>query len=63
METEFLPIEEITIEDYAGSVHNLKTDTEEYVVGGIVVHNCPHIWHVDGRELPEDRCALLWMGS
>lgn len=24
--------------------------------------NCPHIWHVDGRELPEDRCALLWMG-
>jgi len=23
---------------------------------------CPHVWHVDGRELGEDRCKLLWMG-
>jgi hypothetical protein len=25
--------------------------------------NCPHLWHVDGRELPEDRCATLWVGA
>ena len=24
---------------------------------------CPHIWHVDGRALPEDRCELLWTGE
>ena len=47
---------------YEGPVYNLKTEAEQYVVGGIIIHNCPHIWHVDGRELPEDRCALLWMG-
>jgi hypothetical protein len=25
--------------------------------------NCPHIWHVEGRELPKDMCSGLWMGE
>ena len=63
MKTEAIPIDVIEVEEYNGPVYNLQTDAEEYIVGGIFTHNCPHIWHVDGAELPEDRCKLLWMGS
>lgn len=32
---------------YKGPVHNFRTSTGEYVVGGVLVHNCFGHWHKD----------------
>lgn len=32
---------------YKGPVHNVRTSTGEYVVGGVLVHNCFGHWHKD----------------
>lgn len=32
---------------YKGPVHNFRTSTGEYVVGGVLVHNCFGHWHRD----------------
>jgi len=32
---------------YRGPVHNFRTSTGEYVVGGLLVHNCFGHWHKD----------------
>ena len=60
---QFLPIERIEIENYEGSVYNLETEHEEYIVSGIVVHNCPHGWETHPDKLSPEQCAYLWMGE
>ncbi|HYB04424.1 MAG TPA: LAGLIDADG family homing endonuclease [Nitrososphaerales archaeon] len=41
------PIRQITEEDYSGSVHNLETSDNTYLVSNAIVHNC-------GRRFPTD---------
>ena len=57
---EYKPITEIRIEDYDGDVLNLETEHEEYIVEGICVHNCPHLWETHVPKLSPDDCANLW---
>ena len=57
-------IEKIEIEEeHEGVVFNLQTETEEYVVSGVVVHNCPHVWKISPGKVPQGECRDLWMGS
>ena len=56
-------IDAIEIEDYEGPVYNLETEHEEYIVAGIVVHNCPHFWETHPDKVSPDQCVYLWMGE
>lgn len=41
---------------YEGPVHNFRTNTGEYVAGGVLVHNCFGHWHKDqGIEVLDGR--------
>lgn len=63
MESCLRAIEAIEIEEYEGSVYNLKTESEEYVVAGVIVHNCPHLWETRPARLAKGDCIDLWMGE
>jgi len=58
----FAEITGIEVEQYHGEVYNLETEHEEYVVEGIVAHNCPHFWSNNPDQVPQEDCVLLWMG-
>jgi len=53
-------VTKVEVEDYVGDVFNLETENEEYVVSGVVIHNCPHYWDVYSPEVSADDCANLW---
>jgi len=40
-------ITEICDVAYKGPVHNFRTSSEQYVAGGLLVHNCFGHWHID----------------
>ncbi len=40
-------VREVSRWRYEGPVHNFRTGTGEYVVGGLLVHNCFGHWHKD----------------
>lgn len=63
MQIEFRQIERIEIKPYDGQVHNLTTDTEEYIAEGVVVHNCPHVWSTRPDKVAKEDCKILWMGE
>jgi len=50
-------------EEYEGPVYNLETESEHYVVEGVIVHNCPHNWSVKPEKVAPDQCRHLWMGG
>ena len=56
-------IDEIGIEEYEGLVFNLETEQGEYVVSGVVVHNCPHSWTTYPDRVAPDQCPMLWVGE
>ena len=60
MQNQFSLLERIEIEDYAGEVFNLETENEEYIVSGVVVHNCPHYFDITTPKVSADDCANLW---
>lgn len=59
----FAVIDSIEVEDYEGAVYNLQTGAEEYVVAGVVVHNCPHAWMIHADKVTAQTCEILWMGE
>jgi hypothetical protein len=59
----FYPVEWIDVVPYDGNVFNLKTEAEEFVVAGVVVHNCPHSWKINADKVAREDCPLLWMGE
>jgi hypothetical protein len=63
MQVEFVKIDRVTSDQYSGDVFNLQTENEEYIVGQIVVHNCPHIWDTRPEQVAREECADLWMGA
>ena len=62
-QVEFVEIEAILVEDYEGDLFNLKTESEDYVVDGVIVHNCPHEWEIRPDVVPPEHCRILWMGE
>lgn len=56
-------ITRVEVESYEGLVFNLETEHEEYIVNGIVVHNCPHIWSTQPDKIARSECGELWMGE
>lgn len=59
----FVPIERIEVVTYRGELFNVETESEEYVVAGVVVHNCPHSWRINADKVAREDCPLLWMGE
>jgi hypothetical protein len=57
----FAEIYRIETKDYEGEVFNLQVESEEYIAGGVVVHNCPHYWETFPGKITD--CALLWLGG
>lgn len=43
----FSRVRKVSQVPYAGLVHNLRTSSSEYLVGGVLVHNCFGHWHKD----------------
>jgi hypothetical protein len=43
----YVRVREVTRFHYDGPVHNFRTNTGEYVAGGVLVHNCFGHWHKD----------------